>query len=109
MGSGRTRVLLESKTTSERKLRDNPAAIAEHLTEAFVTNDLDTVLAALNSVLTAQNVQALSRETGLHRVTLYKSFGGKANPQLGRVLKLLGGLNVRLTVQPMPLENDRDN
>jgi probable addiction module antidote protein len=60
------------------------------------------VLAALNSVLRAQNVQALSRESGLHRVTLYKSFGGKANPQLGRVLKLLGGLNVRFTVQPMP-------
>jgi probable addiction module antidote protein len=101
---------LESETNSEReRFRDNPTAIAKYLAAAFETNDLDTVLAALNSVLRAQNVQALSRESGLHRVTLYKSFGGRANPQLGRVLKLLGGLNVRLTVQPMPSEKDRDD
>jgi probable addiction module antidote protein len=96
--------VLEGKTTLEReRFRDNPAAIAEHLAPAFETNDLDVVLTAINSVMRAQNVQALSRETGLHRVTLYKSFGGKVNPPLGRVLKLLDGLNLRLTVQPLPL------
>ena len=97
--------ILEGNATSDReRFRYNPAAIAQHLASAFETNDLDVVLAAINSVMRAQNVLALSKDTGLGRVTLYKSFGGNANPQLGRVLKLLDGLSVRLSVKPLPLK-----
>jgi probable addiction module antidote protein len=82
--------------------RDNPEAIAHHLTDAFAQNELGAISTALKQVLRAQNVQALARETGLRRDRLYRTFGGTIDPQLGRVLKLLEGLNVRLTVVPMP-------
>ena len=81
--------------------RDNPIAIAEHLTDAFLTNDLDAVLRAINLVMRAQNVLALAEEAGLRRDRLYATFGGKVNPRLGRVMELFAGLNVQLIVKPV--------
>ena len=75
---------------------DNPKAIARHLSEALATNQLQPVLTALNQVVVAQNVAALSRETGLGRERLYRTFGGKADPWFSRVLRLLDGLDVQL-------------
>jgi probable addiction module antidote protein len=90
----------EQKNLRER-FRDRPDMIASYLTDAFAENDLECVTLALNHVLRAQNVQALAREAGLGRETLYKSFGGKVDPQLGRLLKLFAALNVRFEVVPM--------
>ena len=76
--------------------------IASYLTDAFAENDLECATLALNHVLRAQNVQALAREAGLRRDKLYKTFGGKVDPQLGRLLKLFAAMNVRIEVVPMP-------
>jgi probable addiction module antidote protein len=84
------------------EFRDNPEAIASYLTDAFAKNELAAAVTALRQVLLAQNVQALAREAGLRRDGLYHTFSGKIDPHLGRVLKLLEGLNVRLTVVPLP-------
>lgn len=82
-----------------RELRDNPAKIAEYLTEAFATDDLPTILNAFRNVLRAQNVMALARDTGLRRDRLYRTFGGEIDPDLSRVLKLLAGTGVQFTVK----------
>ena len=82
-------------------LRDNPVAIAKHLNKAFATNDLKAILEAINSAMRAQNVLALAEATGLRRDLLYKTFGGHVNPQLGRVMELFAGLDVRLSVKPL--------
>ena len=89
---------------SDAKLlfRDNPEAIARHLTDAFEQNELVAVVTAIRQVLHAQNVKAFARENGLRRDGLYHTFSGKLDPALGRVLKVLQGLNVRLTVVPLP-------
>ena len=88
------------KEGDSRQFRDNPTAIAEHLTCALATDDLPTILAAFRDVLTAQNVSAFSRVTGLRRDRLYKTFGGKIDPDFSRILKVLEGLDVQLTVKP---------
>ena len=88
------------KEGDSRQFRDNPTAIAEHLTLALATDDLPTILAAIRDVLRAQNVSALSRFTGLRRDRLYKTFGGEIDPDFGRLLKVLEGLDVQLTVKP---------
>ena len=82
--------------------RDNPAAIAEYLTEAFEKNDFGGILAAMKFVMQAQNVKALAEAAGMRRDGLYKTFGAKKDPQLGRVLGLFEGLNVRIVVKPLP-------
>jgi probable addiction module antidote protein len=86
--------------------RDNPAAIAEYLTEAFEKNDLDGILNAIKFVMKAQNVKALSEAIGIRRDGLYKTFGGTGglkDPQLSRLLRLFEGLNVRIVVKPLPV------
>jgi probable addiction module antidote protein len=84
-----------------KELRDNPVAIAKHLDKAFATADLKIILEAINSAMRAQNVLALAEATGLRRDRLYKTFGGSINPQLGRVMELFAGLDVRLSVKPL--------
>ena len=80
--------------------RDNPPAIADHLSAALATDDLATILAAIRDVLRAQNVTAFSRATGLRREALYKTFDGEIDPDFGRILKVLEGLGVQLAVKP---------
>jgi probable addiction module antidote protein len=91
-----------SDADAKRLFRDNPEAIAHYLADAFAQNELSELLTALKQVMRAQNVQALAREADLRRDRLYHTFGGKIDPPLSRVLKLLEGLNVRLTVVPLP-------
>ena len=84
------------------KYRDNPAAIAECLNRAFAKNDLKDIVYALKSVMQAQNVKALSEATGMRRDGLYKTFNGKTDPQLGRILSLFDGLDIRIVVEALP-------
>jgi probable addiction module antidote protein len=90
----------KKKVDLKERFRDNPKAIAFYLTESLEKNELESVLKALNQILIGQNVLAVAREAGMHRATLYRSFGGKIDPSLGRVLALLGALNVRLVAVP---------
>ena len=85
---------------SKDHLRSNPLKIADFLNEAFETDELPTILAALRDALRAQNVAELSRRMGLRRDRLYKTFGGEIDPDFGRVLKLLEGLEVQITITP---------
>ena len=88
------------KSSDPGRFRDNPSEIASYLTETFAADDFPTILAALSTVLRAQNVSALSRVTGLRRDRLYKTFGGTIEPDFRRVLKLLEGLDVQFVVVP---------
>jgi probable addiction module antidote protein len=81
---------------------NNPTAIAQYLTEVFEKNDLTGILNAFKFVMHAQNVKALAETTGMRRDGLYKTFNGKKDPQLSRVLGMLEGLDVRIVVKPLP-------
>jgi probable addiction module antidote protein len=89
-----------SGSRDSRPFRDNSAEIARYLTEILAKDDFPAVLAALRTVLRAQNVAALSRATGLRRDRLYKTFDGEIEPDFRRVLKLLEGLDVELVAVP---------
>jgi len=90
----------KDKADLKVRFRDNPEAIARYLNRSLQKGQLQPVLTALDKVLRAQNVQALARESGMRRDKLYRTFGGKVDPTLGRVLKLLSALNVGLAALP---------
>jgi len=92
----------KEKAHLKERFRDNPKAIAICLTQSLATNELEPVLRALNQILVGQNVMAIAREAGIERATLYDSFGGETDPSVGRMLALLGALNVRLVAVPGP-------
>lgn len=91
-------MLAESKSILADLFRDNPHAIASYLTEQFQTNDIEQVRTALSLTTQAQNVQILARDAGIRRDTLYRTFGGKVDPQLSRILRLFSALNVHFQV-----------
>ncbi|SFJ86665.1 transcriptional regulator [Bradyrhizobium sp. Gha] len=93
-------MLTSNKAILGELFRDNPAAIASYLTEKMSENDLDAARTGLSLVMQAQNVQMLARDAGLRRDTLYKTFGGRIDPHLSRILKLYDALNVRAGVVP---------
>ena len=82
------------------KIRDNPAALAGFLSAAFADNSLQDVMFALKVVMKAQNVKALAEYTGMRREGLYRTFNGKRDPQLSRMLKLFDALDVRVVIEP---------
>ena len=95
------------KRLDRNKYRENPHAIAKYLTEAFEKNDLNGILDAIRSVMKAQNVKALSEAIGIRRDGLYKTFGGTGglrDPQLSRLLRLFEGLDVRIEIEPLPVQ-----
>ena len=82
------------------RYRDNPTAIAGYLTEILMKNDLAVLVQAIGNVMRAQNVKALSEETGLRRENLYRMFAGDRDPKLGNTMKVLASLGVQLAVKP---------
>jgi probable addiction module antidote protein len=90
----------KDKSALKVRFRDNPEAIAGYLNRSLEKSQLQPILTALDKILRAQNVQAVARESGMRRDKLYGTFGGKVDPTLGRVLKLLNALNVRLVAVP---------
>jgi probable addiction module antidote protein len=90
----------KEKADLKNQFRDNPEAIARYLSESLAKNEVGPVLRALNQILVGQNVMAVAREAGMRRDKLYRTFGGRVDPTLGRVLALLGALNVGLVAVP---------
>jgi probable addiction module antidote protein len=80
--------------------RDNPTAIANYLSEIIEKNDLEILVRAIGNVMRAQNVKALSEETGLRRENLYRMFAGHRDPSLGNTMKILASCGVQLAVKP---------
>jgi probable addiction module antidote protein len=95
--------LSTEKKLDPKRYRDNPTAIAGYLTEVLMKNDLAVFVRAIGNVMRAQNVKALSEETGLRRENLYRMFAGHRDPSLGNTMKLLAGLGVQLAVEPLTL------
>lgn len=86
------------ETENLNKISDNPAAIAEFLSLAFENNAAHDVVHALKLILQTQNVKALAEISGMRRDGLYKTFNGKKDPQLSRILKLFDALDLRIVV-----------
>jgi probable addiction module antidote protein len=91
-------MLASNKAILADFFRDNPAAIANYLTEKMKENDFDAARTGLSLVMRAQNVQMLARDAGLRRDALYRTFGGRIDPQLSRILRLFDALNVQASV-----------
>ena len=83
---------MNAATHMSHPLRNNPVAIADFLTRAFETNDLQLIVEALGTVIRAHNVLAVAEAAGLRRESLYRTFAGSNDPQIGRILKLLAAM-----------------
>jgi probable addiction module antidote protein len=79
---------------------ETEADIAEYLSAAFETGELEDVTHALATIARARGMTELARRSRMARGSLYKAIGEGANPTLATVLALLSALNVSLSVKP---------
>jgi probable addiction module antidote protein len=74
--------------------------IAEYLSAAFETGELEDVTRALATIARARGMTEMAKSSGIARGSLYKAIGEGANPTLATLLALLSALNVSLSVNP---------
>jgi len=74
--------------------------VAKLLNNALAKDDT-IAFVAIGDVTRAQGMTRVSRETGLDRRALYKSFGGDVMPHLDRVIRTLAALRLEIVVRPI--------
>ncbi|WP_163575900.1 addiction module antidote protein [Halomonas faecis] len=79
---------------------ENEQAIAVFLADALETGDSAYIARAMGVVARAKGMTELSRETGLSREQLYRSFSEQGNPTLKTMLAVMRVLGVDLTARP---------
>jgi|SRR4051794_12692365 probable addiction module antidote protein len=77
-------------------------AIAEYISEALLTSDIDTITRAIGNAAKARGMSDIARQTGLSRESLYKALGGDGHPQFETIALVLQALGLQLRVEPAP-------
>ena len=73
-----------------------PERIANYLNDALATGGLGAFTKAIGVIARAHGASQLARECGISRQRLYRSFDGKATPQIDSVFNTLAALGVEL-------------
>jgi probable addiction module antidote protein len=75
-----------------------PAQLARELNFAFASSDAQTICRAIGEAVHKFNIAELSRETGLHRPSIYRAFSGEQLPNFATVLGVLTAMGMQLKV-----------
>lgn len=78
----------------------SPAAIAAFMADALETGDAPYIAKSMGIVARAKGMTELSRETGLSREQLYRSFSERGNPTLKTMLTVMKALGLEITAKP---------
>jgi len=93
------------------EMLDSPEMIAGFLSVSIeeAQGDQALILNALNTAARAQNrnMTQLAKDSGMTRSGLYAALAGERNPSFGTVLRLLGAMDMTVTVTPAKRGNVR--
>lgn len=68
------------------------------INNAFASGDMAAVVNLLGSFAKAHGMAAVAKKSGLSRESLYKSLSADGNPEFSTILKVIGSLGYRLSV-----------
>jgi probable addiction module antidote protein len=77
-----------------------PERIASYLNDALATGDLRVFTKAIGVIARSHGASKLARELRVDRQTFYRSFDGKATPQIDTVFNTLAALGLQLLTKP---------
>lgn len=77
---------------------DNNEIIAEYLTQVIEEGDMDELFSAIGNIAKAKGISQISKDTGLGRESLYKTFKKGSKPRFDTVIKVLNSLGIHLKV-----------
>ena len=90
----------KSKVYDPSKYLDSAEAIAEYISEAFLTHDQKAITRALGEAAKARGMTEIAEQSGLSRESLYKALSADGNPELDTVLRVIEALGVDLQAKP---------
>ena len=96
MSTVKTKPLYEYDPAAALKSQET---IAIFMADAFETGDVAFIAKALGVVARAKGMTEISRETGLSREQLYRSFSEKGNPTLKTTLMVMRALGLDITAR----------
>ncbi|MCC8363675.1 putative addiction module antidote protein [Lysobacter sp. A6] len=83
-------------------LREDPALAAEYLDAVLEDGDQAEVLIALRHIVNARSsIQKVAEQTELNATTLYRTLSPTGNPELRSLMKVLGAVGLRLSIEPV--------
>ena len=80
---------------------DSPEAIAEYMSQVIAEGDQDELLRAIGYVAKAKGMSQISKETGLGRESLYKTFQEGSEPKFSTVSKVLKAMGLGLQIETL--------
>jgi probable addiction module antidote protein len=90
----------KSKPFDASQYLDNDDAVAEYITEALLTYDLEMITHAIGVAAKARGMSRIADEAGLSRESLYKALSSDGNPQFDTIVRVLMALGLRLRAEP---------
>jgi len=77
---------------------DNQEAIIEYFSQVLEEGDQDELLRALGYLAKAKGMTQISKETGLGRESLYKTFQEGADPKFSTIAKVMKAIGLSFHV-----------
>jgi probable addiction module antidote protein len=93
--------LKRSKPFDAANYLDSEEAVAEYITEALLTYDIDVITRAIGVAAKLKGMSDVAKETGLSRESLYKALSGEGHPQFETIALVLQALGLQLRVEPV--------
>jgi probable addiction module antidote protein len=90
----------KAKPFDAAKYLDSDEAVAEYISEAMLTGEMDIITHAIGVAAKARGMSEIARETGLSRESLYKALSGEGHPQFETIALVLKALGLRLRAEP---------
>jgi len=75
---------------------DSSEAIAEYLSQVLEDGNSDEFLEAIGHIAKAKGMAQISKDTGLGRESLYKTFSAGSKPRFETVMKVMNTFGVKL-------------
>lgn len=95
----------KSKPFDAAKYLGSDELIAEYITEALYSGNIDVITRAIGAAAKARGMSEIARQTGLSRESLYKALGGEGHPQFETIALVLQALGLQLRVEPANDQN----
>jgi len=97
----------KSKLYDPTKYLDSDEAVAEYITEALATGDVELISHAIGVVAKARGMTKIAEDTGLSRESLYRALSADGRPQFETIGRVLSALGLRLRAEPLSAADKR--
>ena len=81
--------------------------IEAHLAVALQEKDMEFLISVINAIARSKGMSRISKELGVTREGLYKSFSKRGNPSFATVMNILDNLGYALSIQRVAVKASR--